>query len=277
MKKSLISAVVFLFSLSAMADVTGTEVLETKGTLGINGWVELRPTYLSEAGEFHTENEAGLGFGLGKNLTLAYVQEFRTTLFDPKANGTTGLNFSLYDGYLKLDKPSSNSIFSYEARVYVPTRPDTTALGFIGAVRNYAKVSIPLTRHLSFEAWETPIVYAYSAKGGTANDELVANPIFENQLKLSLNFSLLAGKLSVKLPLIHQWIRYQDFTSGAKFNDQWGHIVTFYPEAVYSVGPTTGIGVAYSSDNLVSSDFSNISASNGFKKGWFQVIFNQAI
>lgn len=66
------------------------------------GAFEIRPSYKSMMGEFHSEDSAILGYQFSPNLSATYKQEFNTNVYDPQLTETqSGLNAYLVDGYFK--------------------------------------------------------------------------------------------------------------------------------------------------------------------------------
>ena len=79
-----------------------TKVSESIEDSRVLGAVEVRPSYKSNQGEFHSEDSAWLGYQFNKNNSTVYKQEFNTNIYDPKLPAVnSGMNAYLADGYLK--------------------------------------------------------------------------------------------------------------------------------------------------------------------------------
>lgn len=216
----------------------------------IAGWAEFRPTVERASNEFRTENEVGLLFPALPTLRLGYVQEFQTFR-------ETG--FQVGDGYLKSEMPllSGTLQLDHESRLYVPTQAENRGAGFLTAIRNDFKFSLPLVYDVRIALWELPILYGYTRPG----DEEAPNPIFENQVQLMFQVSVLDERLNLKTPLIHQWTRYRAV-------DEWTHTLRWNPELTYSIFDKTQLGFAYSTSNFIDSED---------QTSYYQFILNQGI
>lgn len=259
--------------------------VETPVRVGLGLAVDLRPSWTTGKGSTGTENELAGGYTFSPNAFAGYVQEFRTNLFTttqtPLGDGT---GFRLWDGYFKGDfqdlwvSRGKNFAFGYEPRLYLPTMSDERLNGFVAGTRQYLKLSYRPSPDYEFNLWEVPVAYAYLYNGYEGPEGPLANKTVENRLELQYRGWFFNRKLVVKVPLILQNIRYREF-GDAKNSDRWCHQLWVYPEVIYSVSPTTGVGFSYYSENLVRDDFalSDDSMAHGMRNGVVQLILQQTI
>ncbi len=247
----------------------------------LSGSLELRPSWISAKGSFHSENEFGLEYQVGENRTLGYVQEFRASFYNPKSNPAEGLKPSLGDGYLRAEFADVlrvlNLSVTYEPRFYLPTSFNERAAGFLAGTRQYLKFNFAVSQSLSLFFWEVPILAAYSKNGFLADGEFAANRQFENRIELGPLFSFFQDTIKLKMPLILQSLKYPSFHASAKNNDSWVHQLAFYPEVLVRVAKNTQVGLAYCSDSLIADDFSRENLGPGFKNGVIQFVLQQSL
>jgi len=274
----------FLFSATTLeTKVRKTTTLTSEGLMPsssdskIIGSLEIRPSYRSNLGEFHSEDSLFLGYQFNKTNNLVYKQEFNTNLYDPKLAATTsGLNGYLFDGYFRgrsnnLYKADSFSM-SYEARGYLPTWSVKRSAGLITAVRNYAKLKYQASPGVAFTCDVVPVVHLYQQAGSLTLKGPVANPIFESRESLGFEYQV-SDNLKVLVPILISSSRYRAYDSRAINNNQWGHKLWVNPEVFYSVNSNLNLGLGYYTDNLIkNNNFTDTIFSEGFKFGTTQLI-----
>ncbi len=250
---------------------TTTTTVAAPSDAAIIGEVELRPTWTSKSGEFHTENSAELGYKFDKQLSVSYLQMFNSNIYEPSAKSDTkGLGLYAFDGFARVKVKdiwqSGDLHFSYEARAYMPTWSNNRDHGMITIVRNYAKLKYDATKFFSVQLSEVPIVHLYNKSGLEEGAKMVANPIFENRVYLIPHVDI-TSKLSFELPIMFHQTRYRDFSTAANYNDSWKLYLWTYPELNYEINANLNVGVAYYSDGLVTTDPTAGGTSSSFKDG----------
>ena len=236
----------------------------------ITGAIDVRPSWGIGSSDPRLENEAALKYAFSPKVSLGYVQEFWTT--GPSSNGPGSFNMLPKDGYVRTDVTP----FA-EWRVYLPTDELERSRGFLSSLRNYLKLHLPLSPRLQLTIMEVPIVYAYQGRGQTIDGVSMANRLFENRVYLTPSVSAFENRLTVSLPIIFQAERYQEFQASAQFDNRWRYLLWIYPEMIFAIDPTTALGLAYYSENLIADDLSKLSVSEGLRSGIFQLVFQKTI
>lgn len=244
----------------------------------ILGLLEVRPSYKSLVGEFHSEDSAVLGYQFNKDCSVVYKQEFNTNLYDPSLpQSKSGLNAYLFEGYLKAKAnnvyQAGNLYLSYEARQYFPTWSLKRDAGMLTALRNYAKVKYQLTSAVALTAEEVPVIHFYKQAGAIGAKGPAANPFFENRASVGFDYAF-SDKVKLNLPLLVSSVRTRAYDKLAANNDSWNHKIWVNPEIFYSVNSNVVVGMGYYSDSLVKSNFSDTAIGDGFNQGTTQFIFS---
>lgn len=243
------------------------------------GVAELRPSYKSLSGEFHSENSAVLGYQFNKNDSLVYKQEFNTNIYDPKLDQSkSGVNGYLVDGYLKekLNNIYSNGNFSmsYEGRQYLPTMENKRQVGMITSIRNYAKLKYQASPSLALTMEEVPVLHLYQRSGFESLKGATANPIFENRSSFGAEYAF-SDKLKLIVPVLLSNVRTRAYSQNALNNEKWLHKIWINPEIYYSLNSNITVGAAFYSENLIkNNNFVDASISEGFEQGTTQLIFS---
>jgi len=246
------------------------------------GNLEIRPSYKSLSGEFHSEDSAFLGVQLNSNDSIVYKQEFNTNIYDPKLNeAQNGLNAFLTDGYLKekLNNLYSNGNFSlsYEGRQYVPTWSVRKQAGLITAVRNYAKLKYQASPSLLLTFEEVPVLHVYQQSGSVTSKGPVANPIFENRASVGFEYTF-SDRLKLSVPLLLSDVRTRSYDPSALNNSRWLHKVWVNPEIFYTVSSNIMLGMGFYSENLIkNNDFTDSALGAGVEQGTTQFIFSTSL
>jgi len=212
--------------------------------------VDLRPSWSSARGTVHSENEASLSYQFNERTSLAYVQEFGT------GHLGEGIDLLLGDGYLRAFRAQAVSGVDYTLRLYAPTRREDREAGRLTILRNHFYVPAQVSNWLTLSFTEIPIWHVYSTPD--------PHPSLENRMEWAAEMSFFDEKLKVKIPVILQNVWNSDST--------WTNLFWVNPEVIYSVSETTGLGLAFYTQNLIED-----SLSHGVQHGIFQVVFQQVL
>lgn len=243
------------------------------------GSAEIRPSYKSQMGEFHSEDSVFLGYQFNRDNSVVYKQEFNTNIYDPKlASAQSGLNGYLVDGYLKEKVnniySSGNLSLGYEGRQYLPTWTAKRDAGMITALRNYAKLKYQASSNLALTFEEVPVVHVYQQAGSMTSKGPVANPIFENRASVGFEYSF-SDKLKLIAPVLLSDVRTRSYSVNAANDSKWLHKVWVNPEVYYSVNSNVVVGMGYYSENLIkNNNFMDSAVGAGFEQGTTQLIFS---
>lgn len=242
----------------------------------INGTIEVRPSWTSNSGEFHTENTLGAGYQFNRNFDLGYTQYIDTNLFNP---GTTvsGLGPIVRDGFLNanfknLYNNGQGFSVSYEPRVYLPTATAKRDAGMVTMLRNNFTVRQSFSPLFALTAQAIPMIHAYSQAGAAGK----ANPVFEQRFYLVGEFQF-TDKLSAVVPLMLESTRHANYATGAKNNNAWSHKLYMYPELYYAIDSNYLLGVAYMTGDFTDPNLSGFALSKGFKYGVPQLILRASL
>jgi hypothetical protein len=238
---------------------------------------DLRPS-LGVSGASFFDNEIGLSYFFSPKISAAYNQRFQLTLKSTEAEHEEGPDFhEHHDGFLQFNIDDIASIGSaevaYEARVFTPTSELKRNRGFITALANFAKVTIPISSWFSLCISEGPVLHSFSKSEYAGADEMVSNPLLENRFSMSFDFSLFSNKVRFSLPIFwHEFYHYSS-QQNAKFAGQWSHAIWVSPEIVYKLSSTMNIGLSYHSENLLSDYSYTLGMLDGLSGGVFQLVY----
>jgi hypothetical protein len=250
---------------------TSTSAIPAETGGSVIGSVELRPSYQSQIGEFHTENLAELGYKFDPDTFASYRQEFNTNLYQP-SKVSEGVDATAMDGYLRGGVANiwraDDLSLSWEGRAYVPTNEIKRDQGMLTAIRNYAILNYQLSPAVGFTIADAPILHVYDRAGANG----IANPIFENKLDVGPSFAF-TDRLKLFVPLKLSNLRHRAFANGAVNNDAWVHSLQLYPELFYTASENITLGGAYYTTSLIEPDFGGFTLNEGFKNSVTQLIF----
>lgn len=238
-----------------------TGILETRPTVGFKG-----------SDTWTTENTVGLGYQFNPNFEIGAVQYFDTNLSSPDP-GRKGADLLVQDGFVRakfnnLYKTDTFN-FGYEPRLYYPIVKASRDAGQITTMRNYFKFAWKLSNAVTFTAMELPILHFYDKAGvGTK-----ANPGFENRVYLIADFDLGKG-WAFSLPVYFHQKKFRNFSPLAANSGKWDFFVYTWPEITYAISPNVTVGVAWRSDNFVTSDLGKTSFKEGVELSNFQGILS---
>lgn len=245
------------------------------------GLAELRPSFTTAAGEWHTENTLEAGWQFNKNVRVTYLQWFNTNLAPVRGSSDDGkgMNIVPQDGIFRIkannlwtseDKTAS---FNFQGRAYTPTYAPKRDAGFITTLRSYFTFKKTVANGLvDLIASETPTFHAFTRAGYNNT----ANPLFENMVIAEVDLHL-TKTLTFSFPFILQNIRHRAFQAGAKFNDRWETFAYIWPELDWEVSDHHTLGVAFYSDNLFKDDFSGLTVGTGLEKGVVQFVWTATL
>lgn len=279
----MICCFIFFFSMFrgglAGAVSVNTKVSESIEDSRVLGAVEVRPSYKSRLGEFHSEDSGVLGYQFTRDTSAVYKQEFNTNVYDPHlTESQSGLNAYLVDGYFK-EKVSHLLSFggfslSYEGRQYLPTWLIRREAGMVTAIRNYLKLKLQATSRLALTFEEVPVVHIYTQAGSITRKGPLANPVFENRSSVGLEYAF-SDVLKLMVPVMLSEVRNRDYDAAAINNGKWSHKLWVNPEVYYTMNPNVTLGVGYYSDNLLKNgDFAETVLGEGLEQGTTQLIFS---
>jgi len=237
--------------------------------------VDIRPSWTTQTGEFHSENSLMGGYQFTDKLSSTVVYNFNNNIQTP--GQTLGLNLETVDFSLRfkasnLYQESNTGIaISYEQRMYLPLAEAARSKGMIAVSRNYLKASKSFGEIYKLTLMELPILHLYERAGSISQTgAAAANPVFENRVYLINDFQLTKA-VSLSLPVFFHVTWYRDFQAGAKNNNGSSYFFYTYPEVTYAINDNLAVAAAYYSDNLILGDLSNTDLSAGLEKGVFQV------
>ena len=242
----------------------------------IIGMLDLRPSYTSKLGEFHTENTLEAGYQFSKNFSLTYVQFVNTNIYDARTAAPgqlPGLGVDIQDGFFRTrvnniwESADKNTNFSIQGRVYTPTYAPKRDAGFLTTLRTNLKLTQKVfggAVDLIFA--DVPMFHAYS-KAGVGKK---ANPIFENMVVLEADVHITKG-LTLMLPFLFQHVKNRSF-AGATNSGTWAMTYWVWPELDYDVNDNLTLGVAWYSGNFVKEDLSATDFAGAFKDGVAQFV-----
>jgi hypothetical protein len=268
MRSLIVSAL--LAPLALFAATSTTAVSTTASDAKMIGIAELRPSYGSVLGEFHTENNAILGYQFSKDTNLVYKQEFFTNLYHPGTRD--GMTLEARDGYFRgnITNIWTNGPWglNYEGRLYLPTYASRREAGMIVAARNYAHLGYRFSGAFTLILSEAPVFHVYDVAGY----KKAANPWYENKVELTGVYKF-SDNTRLIVPLKFSSLKYRNFAKGAKYNDAWGHTLVLWPELWHRLDSTFQVGAAYYTGSLIQDNFGATTIENGFKTGVAQLIF----
>lgn len=256
---------------TSVAPNTSVVTASAPSESGVMGFIDLRPSYSSQIGEFHSENTLELGYKFSNTWNLVYDQEFQTNLYNPADEG--GLNLTAQDGYARLRgadllKSADETLtLSYELRAFAPTKSSRRDAGMVTAIRNYAKLAKKLSDRVTMTLMEVPIAHIYTRASYNGKP----NPSFENRIYLITDVDL-TDKLSLSFPI--QW-NAQKLRSA---EGNWDNFIGIYPEVGYTLTENYSVGAAYYNDtSLMSSDLATFQIGDGLKNGVVQLFFKASL
>jgi hypothetical protein len=246
----------------------------------ILGLLDIRPSWTTKAGEWHTENTLEGGYQFDRQTRLSYVQFANTNIYNPAAGNPgaiSGVGLALQDGFLRFKRSElwvssdKQTSVSYQARLYTPTFGARRDAGFISFLRQYFtwmhKAGI-----VDFIVSEAPAVYGYTQAGYSGT----ANPLLENMVVAELDIHLAKGVI-LSLPIIVEQFRYRSYAAGARYNNSWLNQLWAWPELDIEVTDHHTIGLAYYTDNFMRDDFSAFVPSRAVGNGVAQFIWTMVL
>lgn len=234
----------------------------------LEGSLDVRPSWKSAQGSFHTENEIQAMLKLTQSSSAGYVQEFQTNIY---RTGDGGLGAQARDGYFKGEFEFEKWL-AFEPRLILPTSPSERAAGLNVQLRPIVKL-IQNYEGWGVELWESPVIPFYSKNGYQSDGESVSNRVFENRVELAFISTFFKDKLAFKFPVVWQALRHAAFDGNSRYDGAWEHWVWINPELIYQVFENTGLGLAFYSDTFTGT---GNSLQSGLSRGVTQVVFQES-
>ncbi len=242
----------------------------------IIGQLDIRPSYLGSAADWHTENTLEGGYQFDKNTKLSYVNYFNTNIYHAVQGNVMNGGLDIQDGFLRFKRAniwsnSSGLSLNYQARAYLPTWAYRRDNGFVLGIRNYATL-MQTVGDVDFIFAEAPTVYGYgraNANSGKANIAFTQMAILEADFHLSKS-------LTLSLPIIFQNDHYRE-AAGASNSGAWVHTLYAWPELDFEIADHQTIGFAFYTDNFVTGDLSGFTPGDAMKGATYQFIYNLAL
>jgi hypothetical protein len=259
--------------LKAEGVLQGTDLAATKGQ--VISSVDIRPSFTSKTGEFHTENSMELGFRTAWKTELALQHNFASNIFDPSPDERGGLDLEAQDLFLRAGfspfLKSGPLSLSYAARAYLPLTQSMRDSGMVTILRNYLKLKAEISPSLSITAVELPIVHLHT-RAGSVNEQgkASANPILENRVYLITDLQL-TEKLSFSFPVMFHAKQHRRFLPDAQNDGAISLFLWTYPEFTLSLRDNLSVGLAYYSDNLIGTGLTAETIRAGLEKGVVQI------
>lgn len=230
--------------------------------------VDLRPSWTTKSGEIHNENTLLGGYQFSPKLSVYGVYNFMSNIYNPEKD--LGFDQTSYDLSLRTKLPGlftfrdTGIVFGYENRIYLPVTDGNRTAGMIATVRSYLSLSKSFGDFYKVTLVELPIFHIFKTAGVGAS----ANPWYENRVYLVNSFQL-TKSLSLAVPFYLYSKLGREF-SAASNSEKWTHRIDIYPEITYAVNDNISVGLAYYSDNLITSDFGDTTISKGLEDGVVQ-------
>jgi len=250
-------------------------------------FLDLRPSFTPEKGEFHTENTVELGYQTAGGFKISYLQYFNTNLYNPdtKKNVFKKTDFSWQDGFFKAkfgnlwESEDKKSNFSFQARAYTSAPSNSYAncsrynQGMITILRPYFQFAHEFSDFISADVAVVPSAFLFRKQGYEAHHKFYANPSFEELTVFNVDLKF-SETVTLSIPLITQATRYRNFMESATHNNQWAYTVWTFTELDWEFTKNQSVGAAYYSDNFVKSDLKGTQVKQGFEEGVFQLLWN---
>jgi len=240
---------------------------------------DLRPSSSVGAENFFMDNELALSYQISESFSATYTQRFQiglnmTALELPES----GPDFhEHHDGFLQVNAANFGSVgktsLSYEGRLYAPTNPEKRNRGFVTALANFIKATIPILPFAKLCLTEGPVFHAYSQSEFDGEEGVVTNPLLENRMSVSLDFLFVKDTLRISFPIFwHEFFHHSSRQNG-EFANSWTHALWISPEIIWKITDDTQVGVAYHSENLFGGYRYALNLNDGLGGGAFQVVY----
>ncbi len=263
--------------LKTSTNLASAASISPSGLESLYGYLEFRPSYISNQGEFHAENTAEVGYKLNPTMKMGYVQWYSNNL---KSNlvSTSGVGLIPNDGFFHFkasniwQSEDKHWSAAYQLRVFAPTTSSKYKAGHYTSFLNRLNIAFKLNDYFKTDLSYAPILHGYS-KAGMINSTGVgtANPAFEQQFILNNEFHP-AANFTFSLPIVYQVTNNRQF-AGAANSDKWKKSLSFWPELDYDINPVHTVGISYYTDNCISSLGNGFDLSNGIRQGVVQLVW----
>jgi len=240
----------------------------------LTGRLELYPTWMTNTGEFNSQNLYVMNLKIGETTSLEYDQYWNTNIYKPSAP-SQGLNPYLWEGmvgfrFKDVYKDNDGLNITVLQRVLLPTYYAERDAGLIAGWESEFLLKKDLNKVLTFVVEEEPFLLGYRRSGYNGSP----NPILTNLFVLELDFNI-TKRLTATFPIQLITNRYRPYSPGTPFNDAWQNFVQLWPSINYQLIDNLSVGIYWLSDSFVKPNFSGFTPANAFRNGALQ--FNTTV
>lgn len=223
--------------------ITGT--LPPPRATKLEGYVELRPSWVPNDSAVRLENNVYFGPRFSNGWLLAYRQEFQNDLA-----GGQGRDITLGDGWIEYSAYPAvqRGPFTVNAEFHgiVPVASAATETKLVAGARTYLEGMVAVLPRVGLFSRLMPRWNVYGSGQPTADRIL-----FENQFEIGPYANFFSDKLTLRL--LARWTlgRIQAVGGAA----QWQHQLQLTPEVRYQFSPQLVLGLGQCSGSMIESDF----------------------
>lgn len=263
--------------LKTSTNLASAASISPSGLESLYGYLEFRPSYISNQAEFHGENTAEVGYKLNPTMKMGYVQYYSNN-FKNNLLSTQGPSLTADDGFFHFkasniwQSEDNRWTAAYQLRFLTPTTTSKYKAGYYTSFRNQFNIAFKLNDYFKTDFTYTPILHGYS-KAGTIDSTGIsnANPAFEQQWVLNNEFHP-AANFTFSFPIIYRLTNNREFVGAANSN-KWKKSLSFWPELDYDINPVHTVGISYYTENCISSLDNGFDFSSGLKQGVVQLVW----
>lgn len=283
---TLVAALVVLLSASAFAaePSSTTSVTSTTSTAAVNpspssntvhGKYEFKPTWTTSTGGVEAQNNVELGWVFNSDRKVFGVLGFNYDVTKPNSQGQ-GFDVRTPDARIEADfmnvlsDRQAGTAFDFKPEMHLPTDGEKRLAGMALELRSPMVLSKRLNDSVRLEGQFVPMFHIYSKAGYVnAKGQALANPLFEHKFEFNTLFSF-TNQLKLNWSMRFHQIRFANFQSGAKLNDQWGFVFNIKPELTYALDRNLTFGLAFETANLVTDKLNGWNVDEGVKNALAQ-------
>jgi hypothetical protein len=241
-----------------------TTTLPQTAPVDVEGYIELRPSWVPMESSLRFENNAYLGARFGNGWLLAYRQDFVNEL----ASGQSGA-VALGDGWIEYSAYPAVEAgpFTLNAEFHgiVPVAEAADEMRFLFGARSYFEGILAVTPRFGLFSRLMPRMNVFGS-GPTA----VERQRFENQFEFGPYVTFFSDRLVVRA--LARWTAGSVEAAGE--SPRWVHELRLTPEVLYQVSPDVVVGVGECSGSVVDDQFGGKAEalSEAFRKSMWQLI-----